>query len=169
MFALGAVLSVATAEAQKNDIQQAKAKADSLWTDSITEVVVTARVSKGPVTSSVIGRDAMKHLQPNSLADLMELLPGGYAKDPNMGEANTINLRETGTMGAYGSATKNNNYSISSLGTQFVVDGVPISTDANFDKDYCKTVDAITAKDIQQMAKELLRQNHRVEVTMLSE
>ena len=95
------------------------------------EVVVTARGSKGPVTSSVIGRDAMRHLQPTSIADLMELLPGGYSKDPNMGEANTLSLRETGTMGAYGAATKNNNYAISSLGTQFIVDGVPISTDAN--------------------------------------
>ena len=98
---------------------------------ALGEVVVTARASDGPVTSSLIGRDAMTHLQPNSIADLMELLPGGYAKDPNMGEANTITLRETGTMGAYGSSTKNNNYSISSLGTQFMVDGVPISTDAN--------------------------------------
>ena len=98
---------------------------------ALGEVVVTARASDGPVTSSIIGRDAMTHLQPNSIADLMELLPGGYSKDPNMGEANTITLRETGTMGAYGSTTKNNNYSISSLGTQFMVDGVPISTDAN--------------------------------------
>lgn len=98
---------------------------------ALGEVVVMARASDGPVTSSIIGRDAMTHLQPNSIADLMELLPGGYAKDPNMGEANTITLRETGTMGAYGAITKNNNYSISSLGTQFMVDGVPISTDAN--------------------------------------
>ena len=98
---------------------------------ALGEVVVTARASDGPVASSIIARDAMTHLQPNSIADLMELLPGGYAKDPNMGEANTITLRETGTMGAYGAITKNNNYSISSLGTQFMVDGVPISTDAN--------------------------------------
>lgn len=98
---------------------------------ALGEVVMTARASDGPVTSSIIGRDAMTLLQPNSIADLMELLPGGYAKDPNMGEANTITLRETGTMGAYGAITKNNNYSISSLGTQFMVDGVPISTDAN--------------------------------------
>lgn len=95
------------------------------------EVVVTAREGSGPVTSSIIGRDAMRHLQPNSIADLMELLPGGYSKDPNMGEANTIIMRETGTMGAYSATTKNNNYSISSLGTQFIIDGVPLSTDAN--------------------------------------
>lgn len=131
---------VIMAEAQTNDKNDGHIQAkDSIPKDStalskvhaIGEVVVTARVSKGPVTASVIGRDAMKHLQPNSLADLMELLPGGYAKDPNMGEANTMSIRETGTMGAYGSTTKNNNFSISSLGTQFVVDGVPISTDAN--------------------------------------
>lgn len=73
---------------------------------ALGEVVVTARASDGPVTSSIIGRDAMTHLQPNSIADLMELLPGGYAKDPNMGEANTITLRETGTMGAYGQSLK---------------------------------------------------------------
>lgn len=97
----------------------------------LNEVVVTAREGGQGPTSTLIGRDAMRHLQPNSIADIMELLPGGYAKDPDMGSANTITLRETGTMGAYGSTTRNNNYSISSLGTQFVVDGVPISTDAN--------------------------------------
>lgn len=100
-------------------------------TAELGEVVVTATEGTGNSTSSIIGRDAMMHLQPNSIADLMELLPGGYAQDPNMGEANTITLRETGTMGAYGTSTRNNNYSISSLGTQFIVDGVPISTDAN--------------------------------------
>lgn len=41
--------------------------------------------------------------------------------------------------------------------------------DADFDKDYCKMVDNLTASDVQKMAKELLKQNHRVEVTMLSE
>lgn len=98
---------------------------------AIEEVVVTAREGGQGQTSTIIGRDAMRHLQPNSIADIMELLPGGYSKDPDMGSANTITLRETGTMGAYGTTTRNNNYSISSLGTQFIVDGLPISTDAN--------------------------------------
>lgn len=97
----------------------------------LDEVVVTAKEGSGPITSSVIGRDAMQHLQPNSIADLMELLPGGYSKDPDMGSANTLSLRESGTMGAYGSSSRNNNFAISSLGTQFIVDGVPLSTDAN--------------------------------------
>ena len=40
---------------------------------------------------------------------------------------------------------------------------------ADFDKDYCKMVDAISGTDIQKMAKLLLEQNQRIEVTMLSE
>ena len=44
-----------------------------------------------------------------------------------------------------------------------------LEDDADFDKDYCKMVDALTAADVQQMAKDILKQNHRVEVTMMSE
>ena len=44
-----------------------------------------------------------------------------------------------------------------------------LDDDADFDKDYCKMVDNLTVSDVQKMAKELLKQNHRVEVTMLSE
>ena len=40
---------------------------------------------------------------------------------------------------------------------------------ADFDKDYCKMVDAISGADIQKMAKLLLGQKQRIEVTMLSE
>lgn len=44
-----------------------------------------------------------------------------------------------------------------------------LDDDADFDKDYCMMVDNLTASDVQKMAKELLKQNYRVEVTMLSE
>ncbi len=95
------------------------------------EVVVTAKESKGAVTASRIDRSAMEFLQPTSLSDLMQLLPGGQQKDPDLSTANTIGLRETGTMDAQGNSSVNNNYAISSLGTLFVVDGNPLSTDAN--------------------------------------
>lgn len=100
-------------------------------TTQLKEVVVTAKENAGVVTSSKIGRDAMSHLQPSSFTDLLELLPGNMAKVPVMGEANTIQLRETGTLGATGTASNNADYSISSLGTLFVVDGAPLNTDAN--------------------------------------
>lgn len=98
---------------------------------ALAEVVVSARESEGINSVSRIDRDAMKHLQPTSFADILELLPGNISKDPDMGSASTINLRETGNLSATGSATKNDDYAITSLGTLFVVDGAPINTDAN--------------------------------------
>lgn len=38
----------------------------------------------------------------------------------------------------------------------------------DFDKDYVKMVDEISSADIQKLAADILRQNHRIEVTMLS-
>lgn len=89
----------------------------------LKEVVVTARESEGLTSSSKIGQDAMKHLQPSSFTDILELLPGGKSKDPNLSAPNTIHLREASTPGS--------NYQTSALGTSFVVDGAPISNDAN--------------------------------------
>ena len=95
------------------------------------EVTVTARESDGLTSSSRIDRSAMDHLQPTSFTDLLELLPGNISKNPAMGKANTINLRETGTLGATGQKVQNDDYDISSLGTLFLVDGAPINGDAN--------------------------------------
>ncbi|MCI7069696.1 MAG: TonB-dependent receptor [Bacteroides pyogenes] len=89
----------------------------------LDEVVVTASESKGLSTSSHIDRTAMGHLQPTGFSDLLELLPGGIAKDPSMGTANLIRIREAGAPSSH--------YDISSLGTSFVVDGIPLSGDAN--------------------------------------
>lgn len=99
---------------------------------TLAEVVVTARESNGLTSSSRIDRDAMEHLQPTSFTDLLELLPGNISQNPNMGAANTITLRETGTMTATGAKTQtSDDYAITSLGTQFMVDGAPINSDAN--------------------------------------
>lgn len=89
----------------------------------LQEVVVTGRESNGIYSSTHISRDAMKLLQPTSFTDLLELLPGGVSKDPNLTAANTIRIRETG-INAPG-------YDIGSLGVSFLVDGRPISTQAN--------------------------------------
>ena len=99
--------------------------------NKLKEVVITAAESPGIVSSSKIDRAAMAHLQPTSFADLLELLPGNISQTPNMGVANTITLRETGTLNASGEKSDNPDYSISSLGTLFLVDGAPINGDAN--------------------------------------
>lgn len=44
-----------------------------------------------------------------------------------------------------------------------------LDDDTDFDKDYYKMVDSLTSEEVQQMAQTLLKQNHRIEVTMLSE
>ncbi|MFD1605453.1 TonB-dependent receptor plug domain-containing protein [Flavobacterium artemisiae] len=89
----------------------------------LNEVVITATESRGMTSTSIIDKKAMQHLQPSSFTDLLELLPGGRSKDPVFNSSNFIKLRETGT--------SDSNYDISSLGTAFVIDGVPINTDAN--------------------------------------
>ncbi|MDE7380826.1 MAG: TonB-dependent receptor plug domain-containing protein [Muribaculaceae bacterium] len=98
---------------------------------TLQELVVTAKEGSGLSSGSRIDRDAMNHLQPSSFTDLLELLPGNISKDPEMGKANTISLRETGNLGATGVKTDNSDYDISSLGTLFMVDGSPISSDSN--------------------------------------
>ena len=90
---------------------------------SLKEVVVTASESKGISSSSIINREAMEHIQPTSFADIVALLPGEGAKAPEMNKANLIQLREAGI--------ESDNYATSSLGTAFIIDGAPISTDAN--------------------------------------
>lgn len=87
------------------------------------EVVVTAQESRGLTSASTIGKHAMEHLQPSSFADLLELLPGGRAETPSLSTPNVIHIREAASGGSQ--------YMTSSLGTQFMVDGAPISTNAN--------------------------------------
>ncbi len=89
----------------------------------IGEVTVTATQPKGNVTKSVIGRDAIEHIQPSSIADVLELIPGGRASDPVFSSARAVRLREADPVGG--------DYNTNSLGTQFTVDGVPVSTNAN--------------------------------------
>lgn len=94
--------------------------------NELNEVVVTASESRGLTSSSIIDKKAMQHLQPSSFTDLLALLPGGKATDPVFNTMNAIKIREVGL-----SETTYGDYSVSSLGTSFVVDGAPISTDAN--------------------------------------
>ena len=87
---------------------------------ALNEVVVTASESKRATSASIVDRTAMKHLQPSSFSDLMELVPGGKSADPQMGQANLIRIRETGKT-----------EDISSLGVGFYIDGIFQNTDAN--------------------------------------
>ncbi len=109
----------------------------------LQEIVVTARESQGMTSASRIDRSAMEHLQPTSFTDLLELLPGNISQTPDMGKANTITLRETGTVSATGQKTDtSDDYAITSLGTAFVIDGTPVNNDAAL-----QTIPSATATD----------------------
>ncbi len=94
-------------------------------TQTIDEVVVTASESSGASSASVVAKEAMQHLQPSSFSDIVSMLPGATTQAPNLTSSNTIRLREANN------GTSNSDYDAAALGTSFVIDGAPISTDAN--------------------------------------
>lgn len=93
---------------------------------TLDEVVVTAQASKDLPRSSVIKQKALRHLQPNSFADILELIPGGITRERGMTGANLISLRQP--LKAASTESDRNEHN-SSLGTSFVIDGIPLSND----------------------------------------
>ena len=84
----------------------------------VEDVVVTATASKaGAATSSTISRTAMDHIQSSSLADVMSLLPGASTPDTR-----TLTLSQASSFAIRGGA---------SLGTAIIMDGAPMSNNAN--------------------------------------
>lgn len=92
----------------------------------LDEVVVTAK-PKLFGSSSIIDKSAIIHTQPTSLADVLQLIPGQLALNPNLRAAQQINLRQVPSTTDAGRAN--------ALGTQIVVDGVPISNNGNLQTD----------------------------------
>lgn len=99
----------------------------------LKEVMVTAQASKaGGATSSMIGRNAMDHMQATSLSDIMSLLPGGRTSEPSLDEAKTINIRKAITSNPYVSnSAKSGAEAMNAMGTALIRDGAPISNNAN--------------------------------------
>ena len=84
---------------------------------NLKEVTVVARNTKG--SKSVIGQDAIRHIQPKSVADMLQLLPGGLTSNPTLNGAAQATIREIGD-------DANN-----ALGTAVMLDGIPLSNDGN--------------------------------------
>lgn len=87
---------------------------------ALNEVVVTAQESKMGAASN-IGQQAIQHLQAKSVEDMLQLLPGALTKNPDLSTAGQATIREI-------DAGKNAN---NALGTAVVLDGAPMSNDAN--------------------------------------
>ncbi|SDK97200.1 Outer membrane receptor for ferrienterochelin and colicins [Pedobacter sp. ok626] len=88
----------------------------------LKEVSVTAKSGNdGNGTSSKISRTALDHLQANSLADVMSLLPGVVSVNPDLENAKILTLRSIGT-----AATNSN-----AFGTSILINGAPVSNNSN--------------------------------------
>lgn len=83
------------------------------------EITVLAKNNKALTSSSIIGNAAIEHVQPASLAEVMQLLPGNISANPDLSVPQRISIREIG---------EDNN---SAMGTAIVVDGAPVSNNAN--------------------------------------
>lgn len=92
----------------------------------LEEVSVTAK-AKTLGSGSVIERSAIIHTQPTSLADVLQLVPGQLASNPDLGSAQQVNLRQIASTTDAGR--------LNALGTQVVMDGVPVSNNANLQTD----------------------------------
>jgi len=88
----------------------------------LKEVSVVAERSKaGDATASTISRQAIDHAQTSSLKDIMSLLPGADLTNPNLTSSQTLSLRTA------------NATAMNSLGTSIIVDGAPVSNNANME------------------------------------
>lgn len=85
---------------------------------SLKGVTVTAK-QQAMGSKSIIDQDAVRHIQPKSLADMLQLMPGALTTNPTLNNLAQANVREIGS--------NDNN----ALGTAIILDGTPISNDAN--------------------------------------
>ncbi len=102
----------------KGDIARLKLElaVSSLTLDA---VVVTAREGGEITSSSKISKQTLEHIQPSSLRDVMQLLPGSVTENPSLTRVGSLSIRDIGTNAA------------NVAGTALIVDGAAFSNDAN--------------------------------------
>ena len=90
----------------------------------LKEVNVMAREKKQSSTTSSIKLAALENLQPSSITDVLQMLPGGLLADSKLSVANQVSMRQAG------------NDINTALGTAVVQDGVPMSANSNMQSLY---------------------------------
>lgn len=113
---------------------------------ALQEVVVTAQQkASGASTTSVIGRQAIDHLQATSLADVMQLIPGQTMGNTDLTTQSNLQLR----------TLVNNN--TSAFGSSIVVDGVPMSNNGTVTQGNFSST-AFTGTDLRQIGADNIEQ-----------
>lgn len=93
---------------------------DSLRNVRLQEVVVTAVLPDSPDTRSVIGQDAIWHIQATDLSGLTQLLPGVLTRNPDLNTPAAFTIRSI-----------SNNDATNALGTVVLVDGLRMNNNSN--------------------------------------
>ena len=86
---------------------------------TLDAVVVTAKEGGEITSSSKISKQTLEHIQPSSLRDVMQLLPGSVTENPSLTQVGSLSIRDIGTNAA------------NVAGTALIVDGASYSNDAN--------------------------------------
>ena len=87
---------------------------------ALREVSVTAKQNAaGASTSSIIGRQAIDHLQASSLADVMQLIPGHLMTNTDLTAQSNLQIRTLA------------NNSTAAFGAGVILDGMPVSGNGN--------------------------------------
>ena len=86
---------------------------------AVPEVQIVARRVERNGSALQVGQEALEYIQPNSLGDVLQFLPGHLSTDGRLHEVQQVQLRQAGS-------DEN-----TALGTAIMEDGVPISNNAN--------------------------------------
>ena len=86
---------------------------------ALEAVVVTAKEGGEITSASKISKQTLEHIQPSSLKDVMQLLPGSVTENPSLTQVGTLSIRDIGSHAA------------NVVGTALIVDGASFSNDAN--------------------------------------
>lgn len=107
---------------------------------ALQEVVVVAKQNvSGESTSSIIGRQAIDHLQAMSLDDIMQLVPGNEMKNTDLTSKSNLQIR---------SLTNN---TTNAFGASVVMDGVPMSNNGTLTQGGFSN-SAFTGTDLRQIS-----------------
>lgn len=107
---------------------------------ALKEVTVTAQQKEsGASTASVVGRQAIDHLQATSLADVMQLIPGQLMGNHDLTQQSNLQLR-----------TLVNN-ATQAFGASIVVDGMPMSNNGQMAQGQFNAA-AFTGTDLRQVS-----------------
>lgn len=102
------------------DVYGQMARRDSARTVRLQEVVVTAVQAATPESRSVIGRDAIRHVQAMDLSDLSQLLPGVLSRNPDLNRPAAFTIRSI-----------SGEDPVNAMGTGIWVDGLRMNNNVN--------------------------------------